>query len=320
MGRISIVNDPAVSILICTRNRCADLRATLAALERVDVPSDLPSELIVIDNGSTDDTVNVVRGARLPNMPMRYVFEPRAGQSHARNRGLDESRGRYILFTDDDVRPPADWIAGMCAPLQAGECDAVAGGVRIAPHLLRNWMSDRDRSWLASTERINRKNPSEVVGANFAFDREVLRCVPRFDVDLGPGALGFGDDTMFAWRLLAAERRIGSALHVEVEHHFDRRRLSRASFLQMAERFGRTHGHLLRVWHKQHVARPRLKAIQKLAILSLLRLKHRPFRRRDGIADWEGSLVSEYHAFMQYARQPKSRWKAAVGELSKQWT
>jgi glycosyltransferase involved in cell wall biosynthesis len=313
------VNDPVVSILICTRNRCAELRATLASFARIEVPNDLPTELIVIDNGSTDATKDVVEQTRLPQLPIRSVLEPQAGQARARNRGIAEAKGRYILFTDDDVRPPTNWIAGMCSPLQRGECDAVAGGVRIALDLLRDWMSARDRSWLASTERLDPQQPTELVGANFGFVRDVLRRVPGFDIELGPGALGFGDDTLFAWKLQAAGLRIGSALDVEVEHHFSADRLSRASFLSMAKRFGTTEGHLLRVWHRKLIRRPRMQAFGKLMMLSLLRLKHWPSRRREGISDWEGSLVSEYHALRQYARESRLHAQQPVGELSVQW-
>jgi len=320
LGHISIVNEPAVSILICTRNRCAALRETLNAVGRVEVPASLQAELIVIDNGSTDATADVVHETRLPNIPLRYELETTPGQSRARNRGLAAAKGRFILFTDDDVRPPTDWIAGMCAPLERGECDAVAGGVRIAPHLLREWMTPRDRAWLASTERIDSNEPTEFVGANFAISRDVLRQVPAFDVKLGPGALGFGDDTMFAWRLRAAGLRIGSALDVEVEHHFDPTRLSRASFLSMARKFGATRGHLLHTWNKEKIESPRRKALQSLALLSLLRLRHCPWRRCEGIADWEGSLVSEYHAYRQYARELQKPGRSPTGELSVRWT
>jgi GT2 family glycosyltransferase len=242
------------------------------------------------------------------------------GQSRARNRGLAASKGRCILFTDDDVRPPMNWIGGMCAPLILGECDAVAGGVRIAPHLLRAWMTPRDRAWLASTERIDAKLPAELVGANFAFRREVLHRVPGFDVDLGPGALGFGDDSMFAWKLQAAGFRIGSALHIEVEHHFDPERLTRASFLDMARRFGITRGYLLHAWHKRRIGHSRLKAMLKLITLSLLRAKHRPWRQSEGIVEWEGSLLSEYHTYRQYALESRCPEPASVRELSAQWT
>jgi hypothetical protein len=126
-----------------------------------------------------------------------------------------------ILFTDDDVRPPEDWIDGMCEPILLGKAQAVAGGVRIAPKLHRPWMEALHRGWLASTEGIDPAAPYTMFGANMGFSREVLSKVPAFDTELGPGALGFGDEMLFSWQLLEAGYQIHGALDVAVEHHFE---------------------------------------------------------------------------------------------------
>src|SRR5687768_15493346 len=118
-----------VSIVICTRNRADSLRETLVSMGNCQVPSHLPSELLVVDNGSTDHTRQVAEQAALANMPVRYIHEPRRGQSHARNRGLIEAIGDIFLFTDDDVRVPETWIERMCRPIADNEADAVVGGV-----------------------------------------------------------------------------------------------------------------------------------------------------------------------------------------------
>jgi len=57
-----------------------------------------------------------------------------------------------LLFSDDAVRFPPDWIVPRIAPIVAGRADAVAGGVRLAPPLLRPWMG--------STRRRSRDNPT----------------------------------------------------------------------------------------------------------------------------------------------------------------
>src|SRR5581483_12381122 len=103
---------PVVSIIICTRNRAQHLKATLESLNRVRVPSDLSAEVIVVDNGSSDETGAIVKDTKLRDFALRYSVEPRPGQSNARNRGLGIARGRAILFTDDDVRPPGEWLTG----------------------------------------------------------------------------------------------------------------------------------------------------------------------------------------------------------------
>src|SRR5256885_122646 len=132
---------PRVSIIITTRNRAEHLRETLASFQRLQVPKELPAELLVVDNASTDDTAEVVKTCRLPNIPLRYLHEPKPGQSNARNSGLANTTGEVILFTDDDVRVSANWIEGMAEPILARKADAVAGGVRIAKELERGWMT-----------------------------------------------------------------------------------------------------------------------------------------------------------------------------------
>ena len=246
-----------ISIIICTRNRADSLRETLAAIGQCDVPSDLPTELLVVDNGSTDHTRAIIDAAKLPNISVRHVFESRAGQCHARNRGLAESTGQVILFTDDDIRPPKNWIDGMCRPILSGKSDAVAGGV-VFPQRHEATLSAepyrRYRGWFATTEKVDPANPDRMVGANMAFGRHVLSDVPEFDVKLGPGALGFGDETLFSAQLLARGYRLISAMDVAVEHHFDLSRLDRRSMLDIAERMGRSEAYL--AWHWRHEDHP----------------------------------------------------------------
>ena len=239
---------PLVSIIICTRNRARFLRETIAAIGQVRMPLNLSCELIIVDNCSTDDTAQMVNANPMPNMALRFLSEARPGKCFALNTGLAAAQGEIILFTDDDVRPPADWIEGMCRRLLSGEADAVAGGVRIAPALERAWMLPLHRAWLASTEDLNPNSLTHMIGANMAFSRTVLACVPAFDTELGPGALGFEDETLFSHQLLAAGCTIGSALDVIVEHHFDPSRLTRAAFLDMARKQGRSKAYVAHHW------------------------------------------------------------------------
>src|SRR5690606_22106466 len=99
-----------ISIIITTRNRAAHLKATLDAMRAVIVPDGLTAELLVVDNGSTDDTGAVARAARVGKIAVRTVHEPEPGQCRARNRGLAETSGDAVVFVDDDVRPRIDWL------------------------------------------------------------------------------------------------------------------------------------------------------------------------------------------------------------------
>jgi glycosyltransferase involved in cell wall biosynthesis len=262
-----------VSIVICTANRADCLRETLAAMARVRVPGDLEAELLVVDNASTDHTALVARTAELANMPVRLVYEPRRGQCHARNRGLAGSAGEVVLFTDDDVRPPVDWIERMCRPILDGEADAVAGGVIPASHLWRPWLKQLG-GWVACTDGLDPRRPERMVGANMAFSRRVLERVPGFDTELGPGALGFHDDTLFARQLLRAGYRIAGRLDVAVEHHFDGGRLCARQLADLARRMGRSDAYVLYHWEHGVVRRPHACLVRAVLGLAWRRVRY----------------------------------------------
>lgn len=89
-----------VSVIIPTFNNAVMLATTLLAFERVQFPES--TELIVVDNNSTDDTADTVKSF-LVRLPVRYAFEPNKGVSAAKNRGLRMAGGKLLIFTDDDV-------------------------------------------------------------------------------------------------------------------------------------------------------------------------------------------------------------------------
>jgi glycosyltransferase involved in cell wall biosynthesis len=67
---------------------------------------DVEKEVIIVDNGSTDNTAQIVK-----NFPVRYIFEPKKGPAAARNTGLKNlnSKSKYVAFVDSDVVLPNDW-------------------------------------------------------------------------------------------------------------------------------------------------------------------------------------------------------------------
>lgn len=89
--------DPLVSIAIVTRNRSAYLRETLQSCLAQTVQD---FEVVIVDDGSTDDTRDAVASFQDPRF--RYFWQENAGISVARNRALDESRGTYTAVLDDD--------------------------------------------------------------------------------------------------------------------------------------------------------------------------------------------------------------------------
>ena len=295
-----------VSVIICTYNRADSLRRTLAAITDPSISSGLNAEVIVVDNGSTDNTASVVQGSAQTNLPVRYVLEKQQGQSRARNRGMAEARGEIIVFTDDDVLPARDWLIRICAPIIAGTADAVVGSVTLAPHLDRPWMSAYHRAWLADTLMLDRDAPGRMVGANMAFSRAVLGKVPAFDVELGPGALGFGDDTLFSQQLKTAGYRIAAAFEAKVEHHFAESRLTPARWNDAAKRLGWLDAYMAHHWENATWPHPRRQVL--MAGMQYLRQQLTGLLRRlnsDAIPERLLKAKRHLHACMRYLQERK---------------
>ncbi|MDG2133825.1 MAG: glycosyltransferase, partial [Phycisphaerales bacterium] len=94
--------NPKVSIIICSRNRAAQLEKCLDSIHEDEMLA-TAAELVLIDNGSTDDTHQIMEAhADRARYPVLVRQEPDAGLSRARNAGLDAATGDLLLFTDDD--------------------------------------------------------------------------------------------------------------------------------------------------------------------------------------------------------------------------
>jgi glycosyltransferase involved in cell wall biosynthesis len=99
-----------VSIIIPTFNRCPSLLETLKSLEDQSLPADR-FEVIVVDDGSTDSTTQVA--AKAFPYPFRYIRQENQGSAEARNRGAIESRGRLLVFIDDDIYLEPEYVEGL---------------------------------------------------------------------------------------------------------------------------------------------------------------------------------------------------------------
>ena len=130
-------------------------------------------------------------------MRLLALYEPQQGKSRALNRALAVAQGDILLFTDDDVILPENWIADMCEPIRQGIADAVAGGLKLGPQIAATGIGRPQRSWLATTEYCQRPHDPPLIGANMAIARRVFATVPWFDPEVGPGATGHAEDTLF---------------------------------------------------------------------------------------------------------------------------
>lgn len=190
------MGEPLVSVIIPAYNAAELLDE---AIQSVRHQEHRPLEVIVVDDGSTDQTPAVARQA---GPEVRYLVQANAGPGAARNRGVAAAAGELIGFLDDDDLWTADKLAVQVAMLRARpELDGVQGRLQrlrqvVAANGASRWVLLGDPEWGVSL-------------GSALFRRSLLERVGRFDE-----SLRFTDD--FDWLLRAAELDARIARHAEV--------------------------------------------------------------------------------------------------------
>jgi glycosyltransferase involved in cell wall biosynthesis len=198
---------------------------------------------VVVDNNSTDHTRLVVesRQAAYP-APLRYVFEPRQGNSFALNTGIAATQATIIAFTDDDVRVTEEWLQEGCAPMLADpEIDYTGGPVRPIWDAPPPAWVDQTRSDLWGTLALLDYGPTSFVfeerkrvplGANMAVRRTLFDRVGKFDTNLGRvrHSLRGQAQAEFFCRSRSAGARGVYVPAMAVDHHVPAARLTRRYF------------------------------------------------------------------------------------------
>lgn len=173
-------SSPAVSVVVPTYNH---RDYVLDALSSVFDQTFTDTEVIVVDDGSEDDTDAVLAPLRDAGR-IRYFRQANAGQAAARNRGLAEARGRYVAFLDDDDLWPPDRLAWQVELLESdAACVMVYGDFlklrdgRAEPHAGKHGPSGavtrefRTRNWLVSPgQALMRTTAVRSIGG---FDRAI---------------------------------------------------------------------------------------------------------------------------------------------------
>lgn len=218
----------ALTVALCTYQRCALLQKALESLiGQLDVePSGI--EVLVADNGSTDNTVAMSQevGKRLP-FETRVVIEPRKGLSYGRNLAVREARGDVVAFLDDDAVAQPGWISGH---LEAYRSDPEVAGVmgRVLPVWEKarpDWLDPALDPFLTivdfGDEPFTLTYPAQSpVGANMSFLRKALLEVGLFDERFGVGGVRKipYEETELAGRLHARGLKLVYAPRAVVMH------------------------------------------------------------------------------------------------------
>ncbi|HUY77785.1 MAG TPA: glycosyltransferase, partial [Ktedonobacterales bacterium] len=181
-------------MILCTYNRCNFVLTTLASLRRQTVPYD-DFEVIVVDNGSTDGTLNLVRAyvnaslhpERKPEDTWRVqcLSEPRNGLAYARYTGLLAASGEIAVFLDDDVIADPFLLENLQEAYDATEADAIGGRVELRwearrPHWLMPDLLDVLGHYEPSSARVRLPHGISFSNSNFSVNIAALRDVGAF--------------------------------------------------------------------------------------------------------------------------------------------
>jgi glycosyltransferase involved in cell wall biosynthesis len=194
--RLTVPVAPVVSVVLCVRNGEETLGEQLAALAAQDFSGDW--ELLVVDNGSTDDTPAVIE-LGCAGLPVRVLAEPRVGLNFARNRAIAAARAEKVVLCDADDAVTPGWLRTMVAALD--RFDLVGGALEVdrlnAPSV-RTSSPQSDRL----PESMHRPY---AVGANFGLCKRVWAAIGGFDAAFAGGC----DETDFCLRAQDAGFTIG---------------------------------------------------------------------------------------------------------------
>ena len=246
----ALPHTPFVSVIVCSYNGATTLAACLESLGRIDYAS---YEVILVDDGSTDDTREIA--AHFPEV--RYIRQTNHGLSHARNTGAAAARGEVFAYTDSDCMADTDWLYYLVGTLLSGDFAGV-GGPNVSPPA---------RGWVQACVAAAPGGPSHVLltdvvaehipGCNMAWYRWAFESVGGFDVEYRKA----GDDVDFCWRIQQAGWEIAFSPTAIVWHH---RRFTLSAFRKQQEGYGEAE--------------------------SMLRFKHLVFFGPTGTAKWRGQI------------------------------
>jgi glycosyltransferase involved in cell wall biosynthesis len=188
LGRSQQLNYPPVielSVVVPTFNRTRTLRRCLAALERQSVPLDA-FEVIVVDDGSSDETTVLLAGYH-PPFELRVERQQNRGQCSALNRGVELARGRSCLFLDDDIVADPQLVAEHLGAQRERPAIAV-GALRLRVHEKGGLANHFEHWWREHYERLeNGARPIDFWGCysgNLSAPTDSLRAVGGFDEQL----------------------------------------------------------------------------------------------------------------------------------------
>lgn len=328
------------SVIMINRNGGAGLATALRTC-RADLEAwwqeDPCFEFILVDNGSTDNSLHVVdaelQGA---SFPWRCITEPIAGVNFSRNTGLRAARGSLLIFTDSDLHFRRGWLRAYLAASRAHpDVEVFAGRICIGsrPDTLPRWV-DLDGPYRRTciVVQVDYGEESRVMpmtgsdgpaGPSMAFRKQIFDRYGVFDTQFGlrPGSLVAGAESEFCDRLSRAGLRFAYVADAIVDHPVRASQLSRKYYLRRLHGVGRVLARTERVrgitarrvlWLKPYLVRETLASAVRYAASLLQRSPQKRFYYRGEISIQLGQIHEDFCEWYAAIREGRRRQDAAV--------
>lgn len=296
-----------ISIILCTFNGKDRLASTLEAILELD--PEVPKELILVDNASSDGTgewlKHYLRDGH-PDFPCRYIFEPKAGLIYARVAGIKSATYDLLLFCDDDNALAPDYLTLGSKLFQSNPKLGVLGGhgIPVLEGPEPAWLSSYQKSFALGPQADRsgkiRERPGHVYGAAALFLKKPL-------LDLIDSGYTFyltgrtqtqaisGDDLELCWLMQLMGYEIHYSEDLKFFHTMPQSRMTRDYLIKMKS--GTSAGGALLFAYRQFILNPKSTSSQfaftyflQFLKAGLLLLKNR--RTRSGTStSWERDLA-----------------------------
>lgn len=231
---------PFASFIVCTRDRAEALETCIRSIEAAcALHAGVLWELIVVDNGSTDDTperiARIITGSPLTVL---HLVESRPGLAAARNAAMSRARGGILIFIDDDCEIDANYLRDLERHYTGGEAGIIRGG-RVELGDAKDLPFTIKRSNVRERLTCDVHPGGFVLGCNMTMHREVALRIGAFDERFGAGApLRSAEDTDY----LVRAHRLGIPVEyvpdMTVFHHHGRRARATIETLHCNYSFG----------------------------------------------------------------------------------
>lgn len=237
-----------LSIIICTYNRDKFLYDALQHVAVNDFPTE-EYEIVLVNNNSTDNTEKECNrfAEDFPKVQFRYFVESKQGLSHARNRGIDESRGDVLVFLDDDSFVKPDYLSNLKKQLE-NHAEAMAFGGKITPLFesgeAPKWLCKWTYSWVSAIDKGDKvvlfEGKSYPIGANMGFRESCLEKCGNFNTELGRSKKNLmgGEEKDIFNRLKENDMPIYYFPDIQVEHVIPPQRTTKEYIVRMGQGIG----------------------------------------------------------------------------------